>query len=198
MKLKRCVNYQMDLGMPWLDISALMAGISFLLIVLRYYILDYSEEIQFGEKLFNLILPLLLLGVYMVTLRAFRLKSPAFFAAIASIYCLLAIIWSFDTGSVLRIVFAFVWYVITIGVLQVTVAGLLPLRWFSVAAFVVPVLYRFFIVDWKSYFEPLDLKGMIPDVTVLFGLLGFLFLSIGFKETPLRTPPRVQKQEVKE
>ena len=195
MKFKRFVNYKLDYEQPWLDVSAFFAGVAFLCIVLRYYVFTGFEKPTGGEFVFHVVLPLFLLGVYMVSLRAFRLKAPEFFAVLSCLYCLMSVVWSFDTGNVLLIVFAFVWQVLAGAILMVTVAGYLNVRWYSVGAFAVPVLFKLFSVNWGSYLNPLDLKGLLPDLTVLGCMLCFVFFCVGLKEVPLRTPGRVQKEK---
>ena len=186
MKLKKCANYRMDFNMSWLNISAFMSGVSFFLIVVHYFLLGHYDGIKGGEMFFSVILPLLLLFVYMVTLRGFSLNAPGLYAILGCIYCLLAIIWSFDSGSVLRIVLALIWYAFCAAVLLGTVAGLIPLKWIGAAAFAVPSVYRLFLVDWKTILVPEDFVVFLPDVAVLAGLCAFAFFFIGLKPLPLR------------
>lgn len=170
MKLKKAVDFSLDFHGKWAQWSAGLMGAFLFLRAVYYFAWVNISDCGSGELWLQLIVPMILGIGFIVLLWGVRLNMPVMYAGLGVAYCVLLIIWGVQSGSMARGIIGLVWYFLAAGVLMITVLGYLPNRLYLVLAFGLPVLFRFFVYDVKSYLLDLQLIVFLPELSVLCGL----------------------------
>lgn len=173
MKIRKTVDFTLDFGGWWTDCSAVLMGLFLFLRAVYYFGCADLLACSGGEIWLHLVFPLALSIGYIVLLRGIRLDAPVIYGGLGAFLCLLMIIWDFQSGSVAWGILGLIWYALAAAVFLATVLGYLPNRLFSLTAFFLPVLCRFFAYDLKHYLLDLRLIAFLPELSALCGLLAF-------------------------
>lgn len=169
-----------------LKASAFLAGLSFFLLVLHYYVLGHISAVEGNAKLFGVILPMVLLGLYMVLVRLIRLPVAPVYGGIALLYCLCLVLAGANGGPAWLNLAAPIFYVLACIVLMLSLLGFFPGKWWLALAFLIAFGMRFWFRDFLGYFEPLRLAQAMPEAGWLCGVLSICFLCLGTKAKPLK------------
>lgn len=153
--------------------AAVMLGAAVFLRILYYFGFGYYSEAGAGGLILDVILPILLCGGAAVLLKGLRFGMLRVYGILASVYCILMTVWTFEPEGIFHFVLAVVWYLVTIGVIWATVEGYLASRVVMQLAFLLPVLYRFFLFDLGAYITSFRLVEFLPEESSLFGLLAW-------------------------
>lgn len=177
MKLKLYVHYQMDFKGSWIQPSAVLMGLSFFLRIVYYFGFTYLSQWTFSDTVFQIIFPLLICGAYVVLISALRWNAPGIYAILGAALCVLFIIWSFSSGSVLRIFLSILIYTAAGLILLGTAGGYLPGKRLSSALFLLPLICRIFLLELKA----IGLSGLVLEVSVLSAIASMFCLTRCFK-----------------
>lgn len=169
--LNRVVRFRMYFDGSGADAAAAMMGAAFFLRAVYYFGFPNLDGIGAGEVLFNLILPGLLCGAFAVLLKGFRFETVGIYGILCAVYCILMIIWTFNSRQVLHLTLAIVWYLATAVVVMGTVEGYITNRIIMQLAFLLPVFYRFFFFDLGDYVLTLRIVDFLPEASALCGLI---------------------------
>ena len=190
MQLKQYLLYQMDFKGKWAQPAAILMGLSFFLRIVCYFGLRFLSDWTFFDVIFQIFLPLLLSGTYVVLIRAIRLNAPGVYGLIGAGLCILTFLWSFSSGSVLYILLCLVYYLAAGVVLLGTSGGYLPGKLLSSALFAIPVIIRLFGLDVFT----LKIDGLFLELSVLLQLASLFCLTRCFKEAKRRAEPAQKRK----
>ncbi len=161
--------------------APMLMGFAFYLQIIYYFGFTRLEQMGFGKMLLMLILPALLTLAFIVLMRGIHYKNPVVYGAIGMAYCLLLLLQSLTSGSVLRIVLACIVYVACMVMMCMVVLKLLN-KWFAVGALLAAAGGRFFIFDLVQHVFKLHFVAMILEASVICALLSlaimFYYLEI--------------------
>lgn len=171
MGVPRMVRYGMDFSSKWADLSALFTGVSFFLVVLYFYVFGHIQDVGTMEKIFSLLLPMILLGVYALLIRVVKLDIPLVYAAIAGLYCVCVIVSDFGGHGAAADVVAIVGYLLCAAALVISALGLLPGKWIAMGLFFLCAGLRFWLRDYIAWFTAGQVIAAMPDAATLSGVL---------------------------
>lgn len=179
MKLKKTVIFDLDFQSGWVQWSAALMGLFFFLRVV--YCLGFHGIADFdsGALWVELIFPLILGVGYIVLLRGFHLNMPVIYGIFGVLLCILMVVWKFQVGITWMDVLGLIWYAAAAVVLMATVMGYLGNRLILLAAFAVPVLFRFVFRDLGVYFLSFRMVDFLPELSSLCGLASISCLAPG-------------------
>ena len=181
MVLKKTHKYRMDFeGRPHFATAALMGG-AFFLRAVYYFGFTRPEEAGVWNLLVFLILPMLLEAAFMVLLRGLRLNAPGVYGIMGAAYCLLFLLQSFQSGSVLRVLLAVLAYLICAAAVLAVMSGLLS-KGVAVTALFVTLGVRFLCFDLAGYIFSFRIIGFIREAAALCGMLSLACISLGLVE----------------
>jgi len=126
MVLKKYHRYRMQFTGKWERATAIGMGASVFLLAVYFFLMRGLGSIKVGEAVFLLTLPLLLSIAYLVLLRYVRLDSPGVFAILGAVFCLVLMISTFTSGSILRMILGCIWYGFSALLLLACAGGFLP------------------------------------------------------------------------
>lgn len=181
MELKRVARYRMNFEGKWPVRSGFFVAIAIFLWIVHYFVLQQPADTGVGTMILSVILPLLILGVYAFLLAGLKAASSELYGILAAAYCVMMILWSFSSGSVLATVLGTVWYLACAVVAVVTAFGYLPSKYFSAGAFAVPVVF-WLAMDLPGFISAKDWLGLIPAVFRISPIAGFACMSMGFEK----------------
>ena len=168
----------------WLSASAVLSGIAFFFVIVNYLGLKNLLDVNFAEILFCFLMPMLLLGGYIVLLRVMHSNVTPIYGMLGTLFCLYMLIRSFSYGSVLHIIVAVIWYLVSGVIFFGTTFGYIASNKALLVACFVPVVFRIIFVDIKLLFT-ISLFSMIPELTSLCGLVTFGLFALSLKPAPL-------------
>lgn len=179
--MKKTYRYSMDFdGRAHFAAAAFMGGAFFLRIV--YYLgFTRPEAVGVWNLIIFLILPVLLEAAFMVMIRGMRLNLPGVYGIMGAVYCLIFLLQSFQSGSVLRIILSVIAYLACAAVVLGTGAEMLS-KSLAVAVLVVTFGVRFLVFDLSGYIFSLRIIAFIREAAALCGLIGLVCLNVGLAE----------------
>lgn len=181
MKRKTTYNYSMDFGGRSHFAAAAFMGGAFFLRAVYYFGFTRPETVGVWNLIIFLILPLLLEAAFMVMIRGLRLNMPGIYGIMGAVYCLLFLLQSFHSGSILRIVLAVIAYLACAAVVWGTGAGLLS-KSLALAVLSVTLGVRFLVFDLSGYIFSLRIVAFILEAAALCGLIGLVCLCVGLTD----------------
>ena len=177
MEARQNRRVSMDVGGKWAKASASLMAVSLFLRAVYYLGIKNVADIGFLGAIFCAIVPLILSSMYVVLLYGVHRNAPGTYGLIAAAFCVLLIIWSFYTGSFIRIILSLAWYAIVAGVVIFSTGGKMQNKSLFVAVFVIPIVVRFFIFDIGR----LGIFDSVAEGSVLFLLASFACLPMTLK-----------------
>lgn len=169
--LNRVVRFRMYFDGKGAATAAVMMGIAFFLRVVYYFGFPNLDGCGAGELIINLILPLLLCGSFAVLLKGFRARMVQVYGILSAIYCVLMMVWTFDSQHIFHFILSVIWYLAAIVIVAGTVQGYISNRLMIQLAFVIPVIFRFFFYDLGEYVQTLRIVDFLPEASALCGLI---------------------------
>lgn len=160
----------------------ILMGLAFYLQIVYCFSFTRLEQMGFGKMLLMLILPALLTLAFVVLMRGIRFNNPTVYGIMGMAYCLILMLQSFTSGSVLRIVLACIVYIACIVMMAMTVGKVLN-QWFAVGALLAAAAGRFLIFDLVPYVFKFRIFVMISEASVICALIA---LSIMFYYTEIK------------
>lgn len=168
----------------WLSTSAVPAGVAFFFLIFYYLGTKNILDIGFGELLFCFILPVVLLGAYIVMLRVMNNNSTPSYGLLGTLFCLYLLAYAFSYESALRMVAAIIWYVFAGVVCIGTTMGYIKSNSLFVICFFAPAAIRFLFVDIGLLLSG-SLLLLIPEISAICGMVTFGMFGICLKATPI-------------
>ncbi len=179
-------RYHVDFRSNWVATAALFAGVGFFLLCVYYFGFTNLLDCNIGQILFYMLLPMAVLAAVVVILRVMQYDSMQTLCLLGSIYSILMVIRSFSYGSVVNMIIAVVWYLLTASVCIALLTGFLSDKRYMAGAFLFPVVIRFFIVDIAQYLLTLSLIEFVQEAAALCGLIAFGFVALCFQPIPTK------------
>ena len=170
----------------WLSASAVLSGIAFFFVIVNYLGLKNLLDVNIGEIIFCFIMPMLLLGGYIVLLRVMHSNVTPVYGLLGVLFCLYMLIRSFSYGNVLHIVVAVIWYLLSGIIFFGTTFGYISTKAPLLIACFVPLVFRIIFVDIKLFLS-ISFLSMIPELTTLCGLATFGLFASSLKATVLNS-----------
>ncbi len=152
-----------------------LMGLAFYLQIVYCFGFTRLEQMGIGNMILMLILPAVLELAFVVMMRGIRFNSPVVYGAMGMGYCLVLMLQSFTTGSVLRIVLACIIYLACMALIAVAVLKILN-KWFAVGALLAAAAGRFFIFDFVPYVLKFKVIVLIQEAAVICGLLALAIM----------------------
>ena len=171
--LDRTVRFRMYFDGKGAAAASVMMGSALFLRIAYYLGFGYFDGCGLFRLIFDLILPVLLCGTVAVLIKGFRIGMLRVYGILAAVFCVLMIICTLDAQSIIRSALAVLWYTVTIGIVAATLEGYIGSRIVMQLAFLLPVLYRFFVFDLGDYVLTLELADFLPEASNLCGLIGW-------------------------
>lgn len=189
--MKPIVRYQMNFSGKCHSFSAFFSGLSFFLIVLHYYVFGNYEALQGSAAFWSIYAPMGILGLYMLLSRLVKVDIFLVYACVAILYFadLSVVNFSSTAPQWLNIAEAAV-YVLCAAALVLSALGYIPGKWYIAFALLVCVAARVWLRKFVGYFDPLDWKAALPDLSWLCGMLSLSFMCFGLKPKPIRVRKR--------
>ncbi len=161
----------------WMSASAVLAGVAFFFVIVNYLGIKNLLDVGFGEILFCFIMPMLLLGGYIVLLRVTHSNVTPVYGILGTLFCLYMLIQSFSYGNVFHIIVAVIWYLFAGVVCFGTTFGYIASNTVFLIACFVPIGFRLLFIDIKLLLSG-AIFSLIPEVTSLCGLATFGLFAI--------------------
>lgn len=184
--MKTVVRYRMDFSKKWLTASAFFAGLSFFLCVVYYYVLGNIESVQGGQFVLQVLMPMILLGVYILLVKLIKLDIPLVYAGIMLLLCLYICLARIGGEPGWLNAVEVIVYILCCAAMMASMLGYIPGKWYIAAAFFLMAVARFFFRGYMHYFSPLDLPAAMPESWTLSGILSLCCLCGGLKRMPVR------------
>lgn len=188
--LRLLVRYRVGFGSKWAAYSTVFAGLSFFLLTVCYFGIKNLADCGFGQIVFSMILPMLLLVVFLVLLRGIRFPGTPVYGILGALYCMSMIVHTFSYDDIFYGIFGMLWYVITALICLATTSGYIANRAYMAIAFLLPAIYRLLFIDLSKYILRLDVLGFIPEAAVLSGLVVFGLFALGMEAKPIKRTTR--------
>ncbi|MBE6976101.1 MAG: hypothetical protein E7439_02750 [Ruminococcaceae bacterium] len=147
MKFQQYDRYVVDFRSKWITRCSALIGVSLFVRVVYFFGLVNLTQMNIFQVIFDMILTMGLSVAFLVFSAALRRNAPGLYAIMGAGFCLLMLIAGFFTADALRIVLAFLGYILAGGVLVITVAGYLPGKLLSSALFILPMVVRVLFYD---------------------------------------------------
>ena len=148
MELRKVVTYKI----PFRSKSILWCGIFLALSVflrcLHYFIPCDFTQINSGEWIFKIILPILLCAAYGVLIRIVKLRAPGIYGILAAVLTLTMLIGDFFDCNLLQIILSAITLIILSFLLLATYGGYIPYRSICACATLIVCLLR--VLFWTS------------------------------------------------
>ncbi len=169
MELRKVVTYKI----PFRSKSILWCGIFLALSVflrcLHYFIPCDFTQINSGEWIFKIILPILLCAAYGVLIRIVKLRAPGIYGVLAAVLTLTMLIGDFFDCNLLQIILSAITLIILSFLLLATYGGYIPYRSICACATLIVCLLR--VLFWT--FSGANWLAIIMDACILLGLFSF-------------------------
>lgn len=183
--MKPKVRYQMNFSGKWLTASAFFAGLSLFLCVMHYYVLGNIETVQGGAFVLQVLMPMILLGLYILLVKLVKLDIPLVYCGFLVLHCLYLCLARLSGGPVWLNVVEIILYVLCCGGMIAAGLGFFPGKWYAAAGFFLVAAARFFFRNVMGYW-PDRLLEAIPEVYTLSSILCLGCLCGGLKRMPVR------------
>ncbi len=168
----------------WLSASAVPAGVAFFFLIFYYLGTKNILDIGFGELLFCFILPVVLLGAYIVMLRVMNNNVTPAYGLLGMLFCLYLLVYAFSYASVFRMILAIIWYIFA-GVICIgTTIGYIKSNALFIICFFAPAAVRFLFVDIGLLLSG-SLLALIPEISAICGMVTFGMFGVCLKATPI-------------
>lgn len=177
MRLKRYGRYQMALEGNWMKASMACIGLSVVMLGVYYLMWLSPSAWKPVNLIFGLLLPVAASLTYVILGRIVRLNAPGVYAILGAVFCILLIVGSFFSGSILRIILAVIWYLLTAVVLLASAGGYLPGKLPASLMFGAALLVRLLAFDLPR----LRRTNWIEEGAMLLILVGLACLPKAFK-----------------
>lgn len=177
MNLKQYHRYSVHFSGKWAKAALISMGISLFLLTVYYFCFRSIDSIGFAECLFSLILPIVICIGFIALIRIIRLNSPGIFAIMGAALCILLLIGTFSSGSILRILLACIWYPLSALVLIACAGGFLPGKLPASIMFAVMLVARVLLFT-------LHLRGasaMVYEISELCMIISLFCLPMMFR-----------------
>ena len=174
MNLKQYTRFQMNFSGQWITACAALMGISFFLRIVYYFGLTNLSDIGIGEIVLEMVMGILICGLFLFLLSAVRLNAPGLYGILGAGYCLVLIVGLFLNGGWVHILLGTVWYLLAAPVLLATVGGYLPGKLLSAAMFAVAWIVRFYCFDLGQ----LGLFAWVLEMSTLCAIAGLMCLPM--------------------
>ena len=171
--LERVVRFRIYIDGKGAVTAAALMGAALFCRILYYFGFGYFADCGAFSLITGLILPVLFFGASAVLLKGVRLTNVRVYGILAAVYCGLMILWSFDPGRIFYSLLAIVWYLAAMAAVIGTAEGYVSNRLVMQLAFLLPVLYRFFLFDLADYVTKLKLVEFLTELSNLCGLLAW-------------------------
>ena len=152
-----------------------LMGLAFYLQIVYCFGFTRLEQLGIGSMILTLILPALLELAFVVMMRGIRLDSSVVYSAMGVGYCLVLMLQSFTSGSVLRIVLACIIYLACMALIAVAVLKILN-NWFAVGALLAAAAGRFFFFFIVPYVLKFKVIALIQEASVICGILALAIM----------------------
>lgn len=163
---------KMDFSSKYMTISAFLMGLSVFLRCLYFTGLNSVSVFSGGELFLSLFLPLVLCGSYIAMTSALQRNVPMIYLGLGALICLMAILWSFFEGSILRVLFSVLFYGAGAALLLCILLGILRDNRLAVAVLGLSVVLRVLLwdlhgLDWKEWILELSVLSALTSVCLV-------------------------------
>lgn len=176
--MKPFYRYQVDFKGKWTRWSLLSMAVSFFFFMVYTFGVSNLAEVGFFKAVFVMLLPTVLTAGYIVLLKIKELNAPGIYGLIGAGICLCALIGTFFSGSVVRMILGIIWYPVCAISLLACVGGYLPSVVPAASVFGITVFVRFFFLLASGA----GLDGLVGDLAALFSFGAFICLPFGLKQ----------------
>ena len=181
MARKMTHDYRMDFeGRRHFWTTALM-GCAFFLRAVYYFGFTRPETVGAWNLIIFLIAPMFIEAAFMVLMRGIRYNAPGVYGIMGAAYCLLLMLQSFQSGSVVQIILGVIAYLVC-GAAVIAVTGGLLSKGVAVTALFSTLVVRFLCFDLSGYIFSFRIVTFIREASALCGILGLGMLCLGLKE----------------
>ena len=183
--MKLFERYNLNINGRCVAASALWMGVYFFLYVVYYLGLEYAFAQAGGTLFANMILPLILSGLYVILLKGVRLNIPVVYQVLGFALCLLAIL---GHSGVQRII-GVIWLVLAVAVSVCTLLGVLKSKAYMVVLFLAMPVYQAAVL--YQGFPAFSLQA-VEENLLSFAQLA-MFLSVVFLPGGMKLAERRKK-----
>lgn len=169
MELKKQVTYKIPFRGKGAMLCGIFLAISIFFRCFHYFIPCDFSQINAGEWIFKIILPLLLCGAYAAIVRIVRLRSPGLYGILAASLCFVMFIGDLFDAKLIQIIISVLTMPALSVLLLMTFGGFISQLSISSSTLVLICLIRFVI--W--FFCKVPLAANIADISILLGLFCF-------------------------
>lgn len=186
MELKQMVRYRIDPDSGWITASSLFAGLSIFAIALYFFVLTDISELGAGGLIVQVVIPLIWLVAYVVIAKGLRMNNPLVYGGMGAVYCLMMMIWGFQTPTILGSVFGAIFYLLAAAAMVAVTMGLFPGSYYLAAVLGAVVLMQVFWHDLSTYIISLKFKDYLPLLSRISGVAALSMMCFGLRGRPLR------------
>lgn len=177
MQLKQYDRYIVDFKSKWATRCAALLGVSLFIRVVYYLGIMNLTECGAGQVIFDMVLTMGLCVGFLVMFSALRRNAPGLYALMGAGFCLLLMVSTFSSGNVLHIILAVLGYLLTGGILIITVSGYLPGKLLSSVMFLLCLSVRFLFFDLGK----IGIFTWVVEFSWLLILASMYCLTLGLK-----------------
>ena len=176
--MKPIYRYQMDFNGKWTRWSLLSMAISFFFYMVYTFGVSNLADAGFFKAVFVMLFPTALTAGYVVLLKIKELNAPGIYGLIGAGLCLFALIGTFFSGNVLRVILGIIWYPVCAVLLLGCVGGYFPSVVPAAGAFGIAAFVRILFL----LFAGGCLESLACDLASIFSFIALLFLPLGLKQ----------------
>ncbi len=186
MRAKTTVRFRIDFTSKWLGSAAFFGGLGFFLLCVFYFGFTNLFDLNILQILFQMLLPMAVLGAVVVLLHVMRYDSAQLVIALAGAYSLLMLIRSFTYGGIVSIILGVVWYALSTLVCLLMLNGALRDKGYLTAVFLIPAVFRAVVVVVFRYILTLELFLLVQEMAMLSGLISFGMTAMCMEEVRIK------------
>lgn len=163
---------KMDFTSKYMTFSAFLMGLSVFLRCLYFTGLHSVSAFSGGELFLALFLPLILCGSYIAMTSVLQRNIPMIYLGLGALICLMAILWSFFEGNILRVLFTVLFCGAGAALLLCILCGILRDNRLAVAVLGLSVVLRVLFfdlhgLDWKEWVLELSYLSALTSVCLV-------------------------------
>ncbi len=195
MNLVKSARCHIRMQSRWASASAVCMGISVFIRTVYYFGLVNLRDLNAFEIAMDVIFPMVIAAGYLVMIKGLQINSPILFGGLIGLYAVNYLLLMNATAAGMTVG---VLLVVSALLFIVTGLGFIPFRIPIVAASVVLVLFRFYVVDVNGYILPLaefHPVAYLPDASNLFGILAVALMAPALQLTRLHTAAETSPDE---
>ncbi len=174
--MKQLARYKINFDSSWLIASTVLMGLAFFCHAMHFFVLSRPQDMGQSDKIFFLIIPMILEVVWVVLLRCIKLNAAGIHGILGILFSLLMVIQACFVGGAWYIVLSIFGYLIACGGWFFILGGFFPYKYIGMAWVGMLFLVRLIrsgLIDLLRQRDWAAVTQVLPGLCILCGLTLF-------------------------